>query len=69
MRKLHLRPRVETSQRAAAHIGEVYRQASYSRNQPSASEAHEALNAWRTVRWRAWLLGWLSKLPRVKRET
>jgi transglutaminase-like putative cysteine protease/uncharacterized membrane protein YidH (DUF202 family) len=63
MRKLRLQPRIETSQQAAAHIGKVYRQASYSQNQPGTSEAQEALKAWRIVRWRAWLLGWLSKLP------
>jgi len=63
MHKLHLRPRIEISQKAATHIGDVYRQASYSQKQPSTSEAHEALNAWRTVRWQAWLLGWLGKLP------
>ena len=61
--KLRLRPRIEISQQAAARIGDVYRQASYSPIQPGASEAHEALKAWRAVRWRAWLLGWLNKLP------
>ena len=63
VRKLRLRPRIEISQQSAARIGSVYRQASYSPIQPGASEAHEALKAWRVVRWRAWLLGWLNKLP------
>ncbi len=61
--KLRLRPRIEISQQSAARIGDVYRQASYSPIQPGEPEAHEALKAWRTVRWRAWLLGWLGKLP------
>jgi transglutaminase-like putative cysteine protease len=68
VRKLRLRPRIKTSQQAAARIGDVYRQASYSPIQPGASEAHEALNAWRAVRWRAWLLGWLSKLPTLRKS-
>jgi hypothetical protein len=63
VRKLRLQPRIETSQWAAARIGDVYRQASYSPIQPGAPEAHAALKAWHTVRWRAWLLGWMGKLP------
>lgn len=41
--------------RAAMHLGELYVQASYSPCKPGVQEARQALEAWRTLRFRTWL--------------
>jgi len=43
------------AQQAAARLGELYVQASYSPRRPGATEAHRALEAWRALRLRMWL--------------
>jgi hypothetical protein len=54
-RRVRWRAHAETAQHAAARIGELYRQASYSPRQPGAGEARQAWNAWRALQLRMWL--------------
>jgi transglutaminase-like putative cysteine protease len=45
----------QATRRSAAHLGELYVQASYSPRKPGAQEARRALEAWRGLRLRIWL--------------
>lgn len=58
---------VEIAQHAIARIAELYCQISYSPRKPGAQEARQALQAWRALRWRAWLLK--LSISKVKSQT
>jgi hypothetical protein len=61
------------AQASAAHIGELYRRASYSPIPPGAHEARQAWAAWHALSWRTWWIGWWGKLKplprRARRDT
>jgi hypothetical protein len=54
-RRVRWRVHAEITQKAAARIGELYRQASYSPRQPGAGEARQVWDAWRALQLRIWL--------------
>jgi hypothetical protein len=53
--RVRWRAHAEITQKAAARIGELYRQASYSPRQPGAGEARLAWDAWHALQLRIWL--------------
>ncbi len=55
---------IHITQQAAEQIGQIYRAQSYSPHKPGQQEKLLAIEAWRALRWRVWLMRLFKLIPR-----